>query len=80
VLQAATPLADEPGIEALSMRKLGEKLGAAALALSNHVASKDDLLDGVFAEVDLAPGEPRWRAAVRRRAMRRRGDVRSRGA
>lgn len=73
VLQAATALADESGIEALSMRKLGEQLGVEAMSLYNHVASKDDLLDGmvddVFAEIDLAPGEPSWRAAMRRRAM-----------
>ncbi len=73
VLQAAVALADEAGIEALSMRKLGERLGVEAMSLYNHVANKDDLLDGmvdgVFAEIELAPGEPDWRSAMRRRAV-----------
>ena len=29
------------------MRKLGEALGVEAMSLYNHVASKDDLLDGM---------------------------------
>lgn len=73
VLQAAVALADGSGIEALSMRKLGEQLGVEAMSLYNHVANKDDLIDAmidsVFAEIDLATGEPSWRAAMRRRAV-----------
>lgn len=73
VVQAAVALADESGIEALSMRKLGERLGVEAMSLYKHVANKDDLLDGmvdrVFAEIGL-PGEERsWRTAMRRRAV-----------
>ena len=73
VLEAAVSLADANGIEALSMRRLGEQLGVEAMSLYKHVANKDDLLDAmvdsVFAEIDLASGEPDWRAAVRRRAV-----------
>jgi AcrR family transcriptional regulator len=73
VLEAAVSLADANGIEALSMRRLGEQLGVEAMSLYKHVANKDDLLDAmvdsVFAEIDLAAGEPDWRAAVRRRAV-----------
>ena len=73
VLQAAVALADESGLSALSMRKLGEQLGVEAMSLYKHVANKDDLLDGmvdrVFAEIDLAPQEPDWRAAMRQRAV-----------
>lgn len=73
VLLAAVELADESGIEALSMRKLGEKLGVEAMSLYKHVAHKDDLIgsmiDGVFAEIDLPLGERNWRTAVRRRAV-----------
>lgn len=72
VLQAAVALADEAGIEALSMRKLGEQLGVEAMSLYKHVANKNDLLDGmvdrVFAEIDLGEAEGGWRAALRRRA------------
>jgi AcrR family transcriptional regulator len=54
VLRAAVALADEGGIEALSMRKLAEELGVKAMSLYNHVANKDEVLDGI---VDSAWGE-----------------------
>ena len=67
VLQAAVALADEAGIQALSMRKLGEQLGVEAMSLYKHVTNKDDLIDAmvdsVFAEVELARDEPSWRIA-----------------
>jgi AcrR family transcriptional regulator len=73
VLAAAIALADEIGIEALSMRKLGEALGVEAMSLYNHVASKEDLLDGmidvVFAEIDLPSSVDDWRAAMRQRCI-----------
>ena len=60
VLLTAVDFADEEGLEALSMRKLGEKLGVEAMSLYKHVANKDDLIggmiDGVFAEIDLPLG------------------------
>ena len=52
VLQAAVSLADANGIEALSMRRLGEQLGVEAMSLYRHVASKDDLLDAMVRETD----------------------------
>src|SRR5687767_3202180 len=73
VLAAAVVLADAGGIEALTMRRLGEELGVEAMSLYNHVANKDDLLDGmvdlVFAEIGLPAGGPDWRAAMHRRAV-----------
>jgi AcrR family transcriptional regulator len=73
VLQAAVAFADERGIESLTMRKLGEALGVEAMSLYNHVANKDELLDGmvdiVFGEVGLPPGDADWKAAMRRRAV-----------
>lgn len=73
VLQAGIALADEAGIEALSMRKLGEQLAVEAMSLYKHVANKDDLLDGmvddVFAEIDKAADDRNWRATMRRRAV-----------
>lgn len=47
-------LADEGGIESLTMRELGRRLGVEAASLYNHVKGKDDLLDGM---ADLAAGE-----------------------
>jgi len=64
VLHAAVALADASGSETLSMRKLGEALGVEAMSLYNHVANKEDLLDGmidvVFAEIDLPTGWADW--------------------
>jgi AcrR family transcriptional regulator len=73
VLGAAVAFADERGIESLSMRKLGEVLGVEAMSLYNHVANKDQLLDGmvdiVFSEVGLPAGDVDWKTAMRGRAV-----------
>jgi len=73
VLRAAIALADAGGIESLSMRKLGEELGVEAMSLYNHVANKDDILDGivdlVFAEIALPSDPAAWKAAMRKRAI-----------
>ncbi len=72
VLLAAVALADESGLGTLSMRKLGDALGVEAMSLYNHVASKDELLDGmvdiVFGEIDLPSGEAGWKTEMRQRA------------
>ena len=73
VLQAAVALADEGGVGALSMRKLGQVLGVEAMSLYNHVAGKADLLDGmidvVFSEIGLPPAVGGWKSAMRTRAL-----------
>jgi AcrR family transcriptional regulator len=73
VLAAAVSLADQSGIERLTMRKLGEELGVEAMSLYRHVANKDELLDGmidvVFAEIGLPSAEVDWRTAMRERGM-----------
>lgn len=77
VLRAAVELADAGGLETLSMRKLGEAVGVEAMSLYNHVANKEDLLDGmvdvVFGEIELPVVEDGWRESMLRRAtsMRR---------
>jgi AcrR family transcriptional regulator len=77
VLHAAVKLADASGLETLSMRRLGEAVGVEAMSLYNHVANKEDLLDGmvdiVFGEIELPAPEDGWRESMRRRAtsMRR---------
>ena len=73
VLRAAVDLADAQGLGALTMRRLGQRLGVEAMSLYKHVTNKDDVLDGiaelVIGEIELpAPGQD-WRVAMRRRAL-----------
>jgi AcrR family transcriptional regulator len=73
VLQTATNRADEGGLEALTMRSLGEELEVAPMALYRHIANKDDLIDAmidvVFSEVGLPSGGTDWKTAMRQRAI-----------
>lgn len=51
VLAAAIEVADEGGLEALTMRGLAETLDVEAMSLYYHVANKEALLDGVAEKV-----------------------------
>ena len=77
VLRAAVAVADRGGIEALSMRKLGQELGVDAMALYRHVRDKDDLLDGVVevvvGEIERPPPGGPWKSALREHVMAARG-------
>lgn len=70
---AARDLADEHGIEAVTMRRLGQLLGVEAMSLYNHVASKDDVVDGivdlVVGEIELPHDDVEWVDALRVRAV-----------
>ena len=69
VLRAALKLADDGGLDALSMRKLAQQLGVEAMSLYNHVESKDDIVDGmielVAAEIEPPDEAADWRTALR---------------
>jgi AcrR family transcriptional regulator len=73
VLKAAVELADRDGIDSLTMRKLGEHLGAGPMSLYYHVANKRGLLDGmvdiVFSEIEVPTADVDWKLAMRRRAI-----------
>ena len=79
VLRAAVELADSSGIEAVTMRKLAAALSVEAMSLYYHVASKEQLLDGmvdaVIAEIEdecggfTVPTDVKWKAALRKRIM-----------
>jgi AcrR family transcriptional regulator len=73
VLRTAIALADERGVGELTMRKLAKELGVEAMSLYNHVANKDDLLDGmidiVFGEIEPPAAGGDWRAELRKRAV-----------
>lgn len=73
VLRAAITLADEGGIDALSMRKLGQELGVEAMSLYNHVTNKDDLLAGIVelvaSEIEAPSDAVDWKTAISQSAM-----------
>jgi AcrR family transcriptional regulator len=75
VLRAAIEFADDSGIESVTMRRLARRLGVEAMALYNHVANKEALLDGMVGVVldeindaTLDIGGP-WKPALRRRIL-----------
>jgi len=73
VLTAALVLADEHGLEAVSMRRVGQALNVEAMSLYKHVADKEAILDGivdlVMDEVDVPDAALPWREAIRRSAI-----------
>jgi AcrR family transcriptional regulator len=73
VLDAAIRLADEGGIESLTMRRLARDLGVEAMSLYNHVANKGDLVDAmvdlVVSEIELPATSDAWDVAVRECAI-----------
>ena len=73
MLRAALELADEGGVEAVSMRKIADQLGVKAMSLYNHVANKDDVLDGMvdatYSEIAAPTPGAEWQAQVREIAI-----------
>lgn len=71
VLDAALALADEIGIDDLTIRHLAEALEVKPMTIYHHVANKDAIIDGmvdlVFAEIDLPDPDLDWKPAIRRR-------------
>lgn len=73
ILAEALVLVDREGLDAVSMRRVGEALGIEAMSLYNHLPSKAVLLDGIFETVlsELPPMKRRstWRSTLRQRAV-----------
>ena len=73
MLRTALRLADEDGIEAVSMRRLGQALHVEAMSLYKHVPGKEEILDGiadlVMEEVEVPSRDLPWRAALRQSAI-----------
>ncbi len=67
VLRSALTLADNTGIDGLTMRALSQELGVVPMALYKHVANKDELLDGmvdlVFGEIEIPSSGAGWKVA-----------------
>ncbi|MFF3439121.1 TetR/AcrR family transcriptional regulator [Streptosporangium sp. NPDC002721] len=69
IVRAAMELLDAEGLDALSMRRLGARLGSGTTSFYWHVANKDELLELVLDEVYgeltiLDPRETTWRNAA----------------
>lgn len=73
VIAGAIALADDAGLEALTIRRLAEALGVKPMTIYHHVPSKDEIVDGmveaVFSEIDLPPEGIDWKAAIRARCV-----------
>ena len=79
MLGAAVRIADEGGLESLTMRNLAGVLGVEAMSLYYHVANKEAILDGivehVLAELNEVTGAVEmpspfdWKAAIRERIL-----------
>lgn len=76
ITAAALAIADEDGFQAVSMRRVAERLGAGTMTLYHYVESKDELVtlmyDAVAGEVLIPENElaGEWRPAVRQVALR----------
>ncbi len=76
IVAAAVALADEGGLDEVSLRKVAARLDAGPMRLYGYISTKQELfdlmLDEVYAEI-LPPDRPRdWREALRTLARRTR--------
>jgi AcrR family transcriptional regulator len=72
VLRGAIAVADAGGVRALTIRSLAAELGVKPMSVYYYFANKSEILDGivdvVFSEIDLPPGDGDWQSEIRRRA------------
>ena len=80
IIDGAVELADEIGLDPLTIRRLAEHLGARPMSLYHYVSNKDDIVDGmvgrVFDEVERPDPEAPWKEAVESRARSLRAALR----
>ena len=80
ILEKAMALADDDGIDALTMRRLADTLGVEAMSIYHHLPNKNAILDGlaerVFQEIESQiggiaerAGDPPWTSSVRERIL-----------
>ncbi len=72
IVTAAVALADQHGLDVLTMRRLGAELGFEAMALYKHVPNKDTILaaitDAVLDEIGLGDPSLDWQNLLREQA------------
>ncbi|MDH5230644.1 MAG: TetR/AcrR family transcriptional regulator [Gammaproteobacteria bacterium] len=73
ILLAAMALINQDGIKTLSMRKLAQAMDVGTMSLYNHVANKNELLDGlldkVLSEIEIPLDEQSWKNRMRKHAL-----------
>lgn len=77
VIEAAITLIDRDGLEAFTLRRLATEVGVETMSLYNHIANRDDLLDGIVEHVYAEVIRPRggrkaatWQDQMRKGAQR----------
>ncbi|MBO3662984.1 TetR/AcrR family transcriptional regulator C-terminal domain-containing protein [Microbacterium stercoris] len=79
VLDAAISLADDAGLDGLTMRRLGQALGVTPMALYKHVANREELIDGmverIVAAFDVPKEEGDWARELRARILAARAAI-----
>src|SRR5262249_21230255 len=71
IIEAAMALTQERGLDHLTMRSVGAKLGVSAMALYHHVADKEEMMslvgEAVFSgTLPLHLGDDGWESGLRR--------------
>ena len=79
-LRVALSIADDEGLDAVTMRRLARELGVEAASLYHHVEGKSQILDGlvdiVAAEIESPRRPTDWRTAITQRAHNTRAGLR----
>lgn len=72
IIDGAVDLADDIGLEPLTIRRLAEHLGTRPMSIYHYVDGKEDIIDGmvgrVFDEIPLPATDVPWKDAIRARA------------
>ena len=72
IIEGAVKLADEIGVDALTIRKLAAALNVKPMTIYYYVANKEAIIDGmvdkVFSEIDFPPVDTHWKSAIRHRS------------
>ena len=73
VIDGAMALADEIGVDPLTIRRLADALDTKPMTIYHHLPNKEAILDGmverVFAEIDRPPADLDWKPAMRHRCL-----------
>ncbi len=69
IVRAGIALADDEGLEGVSVRKLAQRLGVSTMAAYRHIGSRDEvvaaMVDVAFGQPPLLPGAPEgWEAGL----------------